>query len=93
MSDELETVKQLLLAVASRAEATDARLDRYIEAAEERGRLLDERLDRLSQDVANLSATVRTQSEEAERDRALFQAETRQIWEYLMARYQNGRDS
>lgn len=40
------------------------------------GRLLDERLERLSQ---RSSATVRTQSKNAERDHALFQTETRQI--------------
>lgn len=126
---DLETIKEILLATARRAEAADARtaktdkrlseqaqtmderLVAFTKAADERGIKLDQRLDRLTQkqeesqrqidalreDVDIAFQTISLMAENNRTDMAEFRAEmremrleTRQIWEYLLRRSQNG---
>lgn len=126
---DLETIKDILLATARRAEAADARtaktderlseqaqtmderLVAFTKAADERGIKLDQRLDRLTQkqeesqrqidalreDVDIAFQTISLMAENNRTDMAEFRAEmremrseTRQIWEYLLRRSQNG---
>ena len=126
---DLETIKEILLATARRAEAADARtaktderlseqsqtmderLVAFTKAADERGIKLDQRLDRLTQkqeesqrqidalreDVDIAFQTISLMAENNRTEMAEFRAEmremrleTRQIWEYLLRRSQNG---
>lgn len=91
--DELETIKEILLTVARRAEATDARLDRL---AESQGRT-QEQLDALREDVEIAFQTISLITENSDREMAEFrsailenQEENRRIWEYLMGQPRNG---
>ena len=126
---DIETIKEILLATARRAEAADARtaktderlseltqtmderLVAFTKAADEREIKLDQRLDRLTQkqeesqrqidalreDVDIAFQTISLMAENNRTDMAEFRAEmremrleTRQIWEYLLRRSQNG---
>ena len=101
---DLETVKEILLATARRAEATDKQIEgiallvqEQSRLADERGRKVDERLDRLSENLNHLREdvdiafqTISLLSENTDRSMAEFRAETRAIWEYLMRKSQNG---
>lgn len=49
LSNDLETVKEILLAVAKRAEATDSRLERLASASVKRWSAIDSRIDRLAE--------------------------------------------
>lgn len=49
IENDLETVKEILMAVARRAEATDSRLERLANADVKRWSAIDSRLDRLTQ--------------------------------------------
>jgi flagellar biosynthesis chaperone FliJ len=49
LSNDLETVKKILLAIAKRAEATDSRLERLAEASVKRWSVIGSQLDRLAE--------------------------------------------
>ena len=97
---DLETIKEILLATARRAEATDTRLDRLSEKQDR----TQEQLDRLREDVDTAFETIKLLSENTNRSivqsqqemrefrvtMTQLQVENRQIWEYLMHQYQNG---
>lgn len=59
--DELELIRQLLIATASRTESTDARLDRLVESQDRTQGQLDQlsvKVDQLSDNVDRLSNNV-----------------------------------
>lgn len=99
-SNDLETIKEILLATARRAEATDARLARLSENqshAQEQLNQQRESLDRLREDVDIAFETIKLASENSDREMAEFrttmlrlQLENQRIWEYLMRQYQSG---
>ena len=101
-SNDLETIKEILLATARRAEATDARLDRLSENqshAQEQLNQQRESLDRLREDVDIAFETINLVSENNDRQMVEFrtnmlrlQVENQRIWEYLMRQYQSGND-
>jgi len=93
IENDLEAVKDILLTVArryevaaDRREATDERIDRLVERQER----TQAQLDQLREDVDIAFQTIKLMSENADRDRAEFRTESRQIWEYLMQQYRNG---
>lgn len=86
IENDLETVKEIMLAVARRAEATDSRLDRLAESQER----TQEQLDQLREDVNIAFQTINLMSENGDRERAEFRAEILRIWEYLMGQQRNG---
>lgn len=99
-SNDLETIKEILLATARRAEATDTRLDCLSENkshAQEQLNQPRESLDRLREDVDIAFKTIKLASENSDRKMAEFrttmlrlQSENQLIWEYLMRQYQSG---
>ncbi len=68
--DELETVKQLLLAIARRAEATDSRIDRLVENQDRTQRQLDQfsvKVDQLTENVDIAFQTIEALSNNTDR--------------------------
>lgn len=77
-SSDLETIKEILLATARRAKATDARLDRLSENqthAQEQLNQQRESLDRLREDVDIAFETINSVSENTDRSIAESQQE------------------
>lgn len=96
IESDLETVKEILLATARRAEAADKRITTTNEELAQLSRKTDERLNRLSEDVETAFETISLMAENNRTEMAEFRAEmrearleTRQIWNYLMWRSQN----
>ena len=87
---DLETVKEILLATARRAEAADERITKTNEQLAQLSRKTDERLNRLSEDVETAFQTISLMAENTHAEMADFRAKTRQIWQYLMRQSQNG---
>lgn len=91
--DELELIRQLLIATANRTESTDAKLERLVERQDRTQRQLDQlsvNVDQLREDVEIAFQTIGLMAENADRERAIFQQETRRIWEYPLGQQQNG---
>ena len=80
--DELELIRQLLIATANRAESTDAKLDRLVESQDRTQRQLDqlavkqdrtqEQLDQLHVRVEETTANVDKLAADAKEDRVLM---------------------
>lgn len=69
--DELELIRQLLIATANRAESTDNRLDRLVESQERTQRQLDQlsvNVDQLREDVDIAFQTIQLLSENTDRE-------------------------
>ncbi len=104
--NELELIRQLLIATANRAEttdarldrlaeATDARLDRLVESQERTQRQLDQlsvNVDQLREDVDIAFQTIQLLSENTDREMRQHREETQRIWNYLMRRDGNGNE-
>lgn len=101
--DELELIRQLLIATASRTEVTDARLNRLVESQERTQRQLDQlsgtvdqisgKVDQLSEDVEIAFQTITALSDNTDRTLASINASIQRqdrILDYLMRRDRNG---
>jgi hypothetical protein len=99
---ELELIRQLLIATANRAEATDERLDRLVESQERTQRQLDQlsgKVGQLTENVDTAFQTIGLMSQNIDRQMVEFrsailenQEESRRIWQYLMGQQQNGNE-
>ncbi len=93
--DELELIRQLLIATASRTEVTDARLNRLVESQERTQRQLDQlssSVDQLSEDVEIAFQTITALSDNTDRTLASINASIQRqdrILDYLMRRDRN----
>jgi cell division protein FtsB len=94
--DELELIRQLLIATASRTEVTDTRLNRLVESQERTQRQLDQlssSVDQLSEDVEIAFQTITALSDNTDRTLASINASIQRqdrILDYLMRRDRNG---
>lgn len=93
----METVKEILLTTARRAEAADERITKTNEELAQLSRKTDERLNRLSLMIETAFETISLMAENNRTEMVEFRAEmrearleTRQIWDYLMRQSQNG---
>ena len=95
IEDDLETVKDILIAVARRAEATDSRLDRLVESQDRTQQQLDQlssRVDQLTEDVEKDFKTFTALSDNTDRTLASINASIQRqdkILDYLL-RDRNG---
>lgn len=97
---DLETIKDILLATARHAEAADERgikldqrLDRLTQKQEESQRQIDalrENVDIAFQTISLMAENNRTDMADFRAEMREIRLETRQIWEYLLRRSQNG---
>lgn len=97
IEDDFETVKDILIAVARRAEATDSRLDRLVESQDRTQQQLDQlssRVDQLTEDVEIAFQTITALSDNTDRTLASINASIQRqdkILDYLL-RDRNGNE-
>lgn len=87
--DRLDRIERILEATATRLDQTATRLDQvaHQQAAN------TEAIAQLSVEIKAFVSTQEAIIENAETDRATFQAEIRRIWEYLLGQSGNGHSS
>ncbi len=85
LENELETVKNIMLTLARRAEGTDQRIDRLVESQDRTQRQLDQLSITVDRAVESFTTTQTSIAAALERQDIIL--------DYLMRRDRNGEDS